>query len=220
MTLTNTSAKPVAEVMLVYILDDNQDFRESTAFLLDAMGYEVESFSNHTELLEAMSSVSKSQPACLLLDIRMPEISGLDVHDLMIRKDIDLPVIYMTAHGDVPLAVAAMEKGALTFLEKPLKNQALQFALDKAMSDEIQSLRTSPEERRAMAGHRQNIALLTPRERQVADCVVNEMSNKLVARELDISIKTVELHRSRVMQKLQAKNAAQLVRIMLSCESY
>lgn len=204
----------------VFIIDDNDEFRESTAFLLDAMGYEVSHYRAHEQALDAMSSVPKDQPACLMLDIRMPQISGLDVHDLMNDGCIDLPVIYMTAHGDVPLAVAAMKKGALTFLEKPLNDDDLQGALSQAMSADVQALRSSPEEREAIARNKRNIALLTPRERQVADCIVNELSNKLIARELDISVKTVELHRSRAMQKLQAKNAAHLVRIMMSCVRY
>lgn len=203
----------------VFILDDNTEFRESTAFLLEAMGYRVDHFGEYETALEAMTQVEKEQPACLLLDIRMPEISGLDVHDLMKDREIDLPVIYMTAHGDVPLAVNAMSKGALTFLEKPLEDDSLQHALAQAMSDEIQSQRSSAEERAAIHAHRQRLETLTPREREVVMGIVNNLSNKLIARELDISVKTVELHRSRVMHKLQAKNAAHVVRIYLACET-
>ncbi|MBX2880186.1 MAG: response regulator [Granulosicoccus sp.] len=204
---------------LVIILDDNAEFLESTAFLLEAMGYEVKHFIDCNEALADMADVPKEHPACLLLDIRMPEMSGLDVHDLMHERMIDLPVIYMTAHGDVPLAVSAMRKGALTFLEKPLEEDDLQKALKQAFSDEVQSSRTSAEELEEKKEIRQRLESLTPREAQVTRCIVNELSNKQTARELHISVKTVELHRSRAMQKLQAKNAAHLVRLVLSCES-
>jgi two-component system response regulator FixJ len=203
----------------VFILDDNTEFRESTAFLLEAMGYDVDHFGEYDSALDAMTQVEKEQPACLLLDIRMPEISGLDVHDLMKDREIDLPVIYMTAHGDVPLAVNAMKKGALTFLEKPLEDDSLQNALEQAMSDKVQSQRSSAEERAEINAYRQRLETLTPRESEVVTGIVNNLSNKLIARELDISVKTVELHRSRVMHKLQAKNAAHVVRIYLACET-
>lgn len=202
----------------VFILDDNSDFRESTAFLLEAMGYEVNHFGVHDEALSAMTEVPKEQAACLLLDIRMPEISGLDVHDLMKQRNIDIPVIYMTAHGDVPLAVTAMKKGALTFLEKPLEDDALQTALDQALSSKVQARRSSAEEREALANAREKLTSLTPRELDVTRCIVNELSNKQAAIELEITVKTVELHRSRAMHKLGAKNAAQLVHFVLFCD--
>ena len=203
----------------VFILDDNEEFRQSTAFLLEAMGYQVRHYEEHEQVLDDMAKVDKDKIACLLLDIRMPKISGLDVHDLINERKIDLPIIYMTAHGDVPLAVTAMKKGALTFLEKPLQDEALQHALAQACSDEVQDARTSFAEREALEETRRAVENLTQRERQVADCIVNEMSNQKIAHELDISVKTVEVHRSRVMSKLSAKNAAHLVGIMYSNES-
>lgn len=203
----------------VFILDDNVDFRESTAFLLEAMGYEVSHYGAYDELLAVMSEVPKEQAACLLLDIRMPEVSGLDVHDMMQQRDIDLPVIYMTAHGDVPLAVTAMRKGALTFLEKPLEDDALQAALDQALSAKQQSTRSSAEEREALAQTREKMKLLTRREHEVARCIVNGMSNKMIADELNIGVKTVEMHRARAKRKLGAKNAASLVHLMTSYET-
>ncbi len=203
----------------VYILDDNAEFRESTAFLLEAMGYAVNHFGEYNSALAAMTLVAKEQPACLLLDIRMPEKSGLDVHDLMHELDIDLPVIYMTAHGDVPLAVSAMRKGALTFLEKPLEDDALQVALEQALSERVQSRRSSVEERALIVENRERLASLTTRERQVADGIVNELSNKQIALEMDICVKTVEVHRSRVMKKMEARNPAQLVRSVMACRA-
>ncbi|MFK7994279.1 MAG: response regulator transcription factor [Granulosicoccus sp.] len=204
---------------LVFILDDNDEFRESTAFLLDAMGYQVEHFGVYEKLFAAIDVLPEEQPVCLLLDIRMPQLSGLDVHDLMHEQYIDIPVIYMTAHGDVPLAVSAMRKGALTFLEKPLDDDELQGALNQALSAEVQGRRCTVAERAAVDETRKMMETLTPRELDVTRCIVNELSNKEIAAELNISIKTVELHRSRAMQKLQAKNAAQLIRRVLACES-
>ena len=203
----------------VFILDDNAGFRASTAWLLEAIGYGVLHYGEHEEALSSMQSVAKDQPACLLLDIRMPGMSGLDVHDLMNEQGIDLPVIYMTAHGDVPLAVTAMKKGALTFLEKPLDDEALQAALDQALSSTVQAQRRSIEEREEMQAMEQRLALLTPRESQVVDSIVGDRLNKQIASDLNISVKTVELHRSRALRKLNVKNAAQLVRVMLEMRS-
>ena len=203
---------------LIFILDDNEEFRESTAFLLEMMGYRVRNYEQHEDLLRDMAVVDKDEKACLLLDIRMPLVSGLDVHDFMNDRSIDIPVIYMTAHGDVPLAVSAMKKGALTFLEKPLEDAALNNALQQAFSDEVQGARKSFEEREKIEKNKLAVEDLTERERQVADCILNEMSNQAIADELKISIKTVEVHRSRVMKKLSAKNAAHLVSILFSSE--
>lgn len=203
----------------IFILDDNEEFRQSTAFLLEMMGYQVRHYEQHEQVLSEMAVVDKNNAACLLLDIRMPLVSGLDVHDLMNERKIDLPVIYMTAHGDVPLAVTAMKKGALTFLEKPLQDDALNHALEQAFSNEVQSARTSFEERKTLEENKQAFKNLTLRERQVANYIVNEMSNQKIADELHISVKTVEVHRSRLMKKLSAKNAVHLVGIMYSSES-
>ena len=203
----------------IFILDDNEEFRQSTAFLLEVMDYQVHSYEHHEQALTDMAAVDKEEAACLLLDIRMPLVSGLDVHDLMNERNIDLPVIYMTGHGDVPLAVAAMKKGALTFLEKPLQEEALSNALQQAFSDEVQNARTSFAERESLETAKRAVDDLTRRERQVADCIVNEMSNRKIATELEISIKTVEVHRAKLMRKLSAKNTAHLVGIMYSCES-
>lgn len=202
---------------IVFVLDDNAVFRKSTAFLLEAMGYSVEHYDAYEKAISAMYKVPKEQAACLLLDIRMPDVSGLDVHDLMNERGIDIPVIYMTGHGDVPLAVTAMRKGALTFLEKPLDDDLLQSALGQALSLEVQSARISAIQRDEVVAFRALLDTLTLRERDVVTCVVNELSNKEAAEELEISVKTVELHRSRAMRKLQAKNAAHLGRLVRAC---
>jgi len=119
------SAQMSAQKKLVFVVDDNEEFRESTAWMLEGAGYETDCFGDAGEALNSFTAVSKDTPCCVLLDVRMPGMSGLDVHDAMHEKSIDLPVVYMTGHGDVPLAVEAMKKGAITFLEKPLHDDTL-----------------------------------------------------------------------------------------------
>jgi len=201
----------------IFILDDNAEFRESTAWLLEGMGFDVFHFGEYDTALNNLSKISVDTPACLLLDIRMPLKSGLDVHDEMIDRGIDIPVIYMTAHGDVPLAVKAMRKGAETFLEKPLDDEALESALEHALSEQVQGKRVSIEDRRELQDACERLQTLTPRERQVADGIVNERVNKEIANDLDIAVKTVELHRSRAIQKMGARNSAHLIRLMMAC---
>ncbi len=203
----------------VYILDDNDDFRQSTAWLLTGMSYNVIQFSDPQLAIEALLGVKKTQLCCLLLDIRMPVMSGLDFHDLLNAKGIDLPVIYMTAHGDVPLAVAAMNKGALTFLEKPLDSDLLDETLQRALSAEVQRRRSTRVAHEEVIKIQHRMDTLTPRELQIVQGVVSDHSNKQIAECFCISIKTVELHRSRAMGKLKAKNAAHLVRMVMSCDA-
>ncbi|MEE9320666.1 MAG: response regulator [Granulosicoccus sp.] len=204
---------------MVFILDDNDEFRESTAWVLEGMDYAVEHYSDPLQLIETLGKIRKFQLGCLLLDIRMPIMSGLDVHDLLNDKGIDIPVIYMTAHGDVPLAVSAMSKGALTFLEKPLDDKLLDKTLKQAFSAGVQRRRSTRVAKEEIQKTKQRLETLTPRELQVVQGVVSDRSNKQIADDFHISIKTVELHRSRVMNKLSAKNAAHLVRMVMSCDA-
>jgi len=165
-----------------------------------------------------MSGTSMSKTVFVLLDIRMPVMSGLDVHDVLNEKGIALPVIYMTAHGDVPIAVAAMSKGALTFLEKPLDDAALTRALDAAFSETVQLRRRVRANHDEFVNTRKRLSTLTKRESQIVQGILADLSNQELAAEFNISIKTVELYRSKVMTKLEAKNAAHLVRMVMACE--
>ena len=199
----------------VYIVDDNQDFLDSTSWMLEGAGYQVEPYSDPKHLLKQLASGETYNPACMLMDVRMPEISGLDLHDRLANSGIDLPVIYMTGHGDISLAVEAMKKGAVTFLEKPLDDAALESALDAAFiraDEQLTEHANSVNENNFKA----RFATLTPREKSVMDGVVGGKPNKIIAYDLNISIKTVELHRSRVMAKMQAKNTADLVKMVLT----
>jgi two-component system, LuxR family, response regulator FixJ len=214
----------------VLMLDDEPNFLESAAWWIESLGYSVQIFQNPKEFLAEVARLVKDNiRCCLIVDVRMPSVSGLQVHDLLKSKNIELPLIYMTGHGDVPLAVEAMQKGALTFLEKPFKESALEQALQKAFS----SLDTAPiievtkspiEESKPQpsAGQQefgQRIESLTPREREVLQLVVDGIQNKIIADRLGISIKTVELHRARVMSKMNAKSISQLMRIVVSGEA-
>lgn len=201
----------------VYIVDDNQEFLESAVWLLEGEGYQVESFSEPQHLLTTLSTTEQSDmhSSCMLMDVRMPEMSGLDLHDRLNDSNVNVPIVYMTGHGDISLAVEAMKKGAVTFLEKPLDHDKLEQALDLAF-EKAKRMSTQSADSETNNELQERLALLTPRERDVADGVVAGKLNKIIAYDLGISIKTVELHRSRVMAKMQARNAAGLVKMIIS----
>lgn len=202
----------------VHILDDNADFRTSTGFLVEAMDYSVHEHATPEEALPILLDSGRAQPSCLLLDIRMPGMSGLDLHDVLADKGSDIPIIYMTGHGDVPLAVSAMSKGALTFLQKPLDTDVLSEVLETALSESVQRLRGARADKEQIAQTRECLKTLTKRESQILDGLVSDMTNNEMAETFNIAIKTVELYRSRVMKKIGARNAAQLVRLVMSCD--
>jgi two-component system response regulator FixJ len=224
----------------VYIVDDNIDFLQSTEWWLQGAGFEVESFVNPHDALLALGTPRDG--ACLLLDVRMPQMSGLEVHDTLRRRGVNLPVIYMTGHGDVPLAVEAMRKGAVTFIEKPFGDEALEAALALAFTPppplaaapftpttsgtgQAHAARTGTdaadtgedsELSASQAEFAQRLAKLTPREEEVIGWVVKGKLNKVIADILGISIKTVELHRKNAMLKLQARSVIELTRLMVT----
>ena len=212
----------------VCLVDDNPEFRESAAWWLEGLGYEVTPFDSPTACLRALDvDAELGRRACLLLDVRMPEMSGLQLLDALRERGVSRPVIFMTGHGDVPLAVEAMRKGALTFLEKPFREEALEEALrqafdSKAPATQAVSAPPAPEpgalvdQAPADPEYEARLAHLTPREVQVMELVVEGHPNKVIAYRLDISPKTVELHRSRVMAKMKARSLTQLVRMAIS----
>lgn len=202
----------------VHIVDDNAEFRESARFWLLGAGYEVQVWADPREALQALSHRDRGVPACVLLDVRMPHLSGLDVHDALRRDDRTLPVIYMSGHADVPLAVQAMQKGAISFLEKPFDDAALEAALDSAFAEHDESpgptAATNHDPSSEEFARRE--ALLTPREREVLGFVVQGVYNKVIADRIGLSIKTVELYRARGLAKMQARSVAELTRLMVS----
>ncbi|MBJ6985158.1 response regulator [Luteimonas sp. MC1750] len=193
----------------VYLVDDNDGFRDSTAWLLETSGFEVESFASGAAFLAAYAGHRHGDASeCLVSDIRMPEMSGLQLQDELGRRGIQLPIVFVTAHGDVPLAVEAMRKGASNFLEKPFSEQALVDALRTALAHS---------RNRGAGGGMANelLAKLSPRERQVLDLVVASKPNKIIADILGISIKTVELHRANMMSKLGVRSLPELMKVAL-----
>ena len=210
----------------IYIVDDNPEFLESTQFWLSGAGFEVKTWGDPLEAIEALAQRDRSEPACLMLDVRMPQLSGLDVHDALIERNAQLPVIYMSGHADVPLAVQAMQKGAVTLLEKPFDEEMLEAALVSAFSAENGSLPSTaparavearkPEDAEACTRYRHREASLTPREREVLSYVIQGIYNKNIADKIGLSIKTVELYRARGMAKMQARSVAELTRIMVT----
>lgn len=193
----------------VYLVDDNDGFRDSTAWLLETSGFEVESFASGPAFLEAYAGHRHGDASeCLVSDIRMPDMSGLQLQDELGRRGIQLPIVFVTAHGDVPLAVEAMRKGASNFLEKPFSEQALVDALRTALAHS---------RNRGAGGGMANelLAKLSPRERQVLDLVVASKPNKIIADILGISIKTVELHRANMMSKLGVRSLPELMKVAL-----
>jgi two-component system response regulator FixJ len=214
----------------VYIVDDNPEFRESTRFWLAACGFEVQAWGDPREAVEALARRDRSERCCLMLDVRMPELSGLDLHDRLAARDALLPVIYMSGHADVPLAVQAMRKGAVTLLEKPFDDETLEAALDAAFASIGDVARAvaaataqeavphagdeAPDD--AQRRFRSREASLTPREREVLGHVVQGTYNKNIADRIGLSIKTVELYRARGMAKMKARSVAELTRMMVS----
>lgn len=215
----------------LFIVDDNAEFRESAGWWLGGAGYRVHAFDTPEVALKALrlwhvDQVSRVAPAaaepelaCLLLDVRMPQMSGLDLHDALNAEGIMLPVIYMTGHGDVPLAVQAMQRGAVTFLEKPFQEAALESALAQAFERARQQHQRALDQARDEAGvqaYRQRYGSLSQREREVLQGVMAGKINKSIARELGVSVKTVDLHRAHLMDKMQARSVVELVRMVTS----
>ena len=190
----------------VCLVDDHGEFRESAAWWLESLGYAVSTYDDPRTFLDAGDPPVGS---CLVFDVRMPGMSGLELLDALRERGCDRPVIFMSGHGDVPLAVEAMSKGAVTFLEKPFREAALEAALRKAFASMPQA---SPEQ----DDFQQRVSTLTERERQVMDLVVGGDVNKVIAYKLGISPKTVELHRSRIMTKMGATNVSHLVRMAVA----
>jgi two-component system response regulator FixJ len=202
--------------MKLYIVDDDEPVRRALSLLARSEGLEAEAFDGGAAFLAAIDGVDpEALSGCLLLDICMPDTSGLEVQREILRRGLQLPVIVITGHGDVPTAVQAMKGGALDFVEKPLDVDDLLVRIRSCLSGE--SARRQTEQGRQLA--RKRVALLTPREREVMQGIVAGLRNKEIARELSISFRTVELHRAKVMEKLDARSPSDVVRIaMLSDE--
>jgi FixJ family two-component response regulator len=192
--------------IVVFVVDDDPSVRKSLTRLIAAAGYVVEGFGSAREFL---ARAPVSGPCCLVLDIRMPGISGLDLQKTLAQAVHRIPVVFITGHGDVPMSVNAMKAGAVDFLTKPFDAEELLDAIQRAVDRDTRDLG-----REARAGSiRARVMTLTPRERQVFALVVTGMLNKQIAAELGIVEKTVKVHRARVMDKMRAGSLAELVRL-------
>lgn len=192
----------------VFVIDDDQAVRDSLGLLLRSMGQKARLFDSAQAFLD---DYDPGMAGCIVLDIRMPGMSGLELQQKLRGMHCTVPVIFVTGHGDVPMAVEAMHHGAFDFIQKPFRDQELLDRINQALSWDHEH-RSDEDYRR---GVQERLQSLTPREREVMDCVVRGLANKVIAMDLNLSQRTVEIHRARVMEKMSARSLADLVRMSL-----
>ena len=190
----------------VFLVDDDTAVRQGLRFMLRAAGYSVEAFPSARSFLE---DYDPRRGGCLLLDVQMPQITGLELQQRLNVRGWRIPVIFITGHGTVPLAISAMKAGAFDFIEKPLREDALLESIERALHWNDRAY----EERLERATLQARVASLTPREREVFELVARGEPNKVIARHLGISFRTVELHRAHIIEKLQARSLSDLIRM-------
>ena len=193
----------------VYVVDDDEAMRDSMSWLLEGEGYKVACFESGASFLSSRRSQMRG---CLVLDVRMPDMSGLELQEKLDALGSTLPIIFVTGHGDVPMAVSALQRGACDFIEKPFHNEDLLARIRRALDLDHESAGRRARDG-AIAGR---LEQLTQREREVMQLVVAGKLNKQIADSLDISMKTVEAHRARVMEKMGVRTLAELVKAVLS----
>ena len=192
----------------VFIVDDDQAVARSLRWLIESVQLKVETFASAQAFLDGYAT---TKPGCLVLDVRMPGMSGIELQERLTVQRIRVPIIFITGHGDVQMAVRAVQAGAFDFIEKPFNDQDLLDRIQRAISfDSEQRARDSLRARLSAL-----LASLTPREREVLNLVVEGMSNKAVANTLGLSAKTVEVHRAKVMEKMHARSVADLVKMAM-----
>ena len=196
----------------VYIVDDDEAVRSSVRFLTRSVGLQAQAFVSAQEFLGAYDP---RQPGCLLLDVRMPGMSGLDLQQELNRRGATIPVVFITGHGAVPMAVEAMQQGAFDFLQKPFRDQDLLDRVQRALARDTESRSRLAARAEILA----RLATLTPRETEVMRLVTRGKANKVVGADLGVSQRTVEIHRAHVMEKMRASSLAELVRMVLDSEA-
>jgi FixJ family two-component response regulator len=203
---------PVKErAPIVFIVDDDEAVRNSLRLLLKSVGLAASALPSAREFLDNYKPV---QPGCLVLDVRMPGMSGLELQQLLNLQGAVIPVIFITGHGDIPMAVEAMQAGAFDFLQKPFRDQQLIDCIQRALEKDRASRAGLDERSRIEA----RLGSLTPREREVLTLVTSGKPNKVMAADLGLSQRTVEIHRARVMEKMGAASLAQLVRMVMDLD--
>jgi len=194
----------------VFVVDDDEAMRDALSQLLEAAGLQVETYAGGAEFLAAYG---ENRPGCLLLDMAMPGMTGLEVQAELNSHGFAIPILFLTGHGDIPMAVRAVQAGAVDFLEKPVKGAVLRERVQRALKLD--------EEWRELRHHadavNQRHARLSPREREIMALAVTGLTSKEIARQLSISPRTVEVHRTHVMHKMDAANLAELIRLAASC---
>lgn len=198
----STDPRPTA-----YVVDDDEAIRTLWRWLMESQAIAVETFATASEFIEAY----RHGPGCLVLDLRLPGMSGLELQEYLKQRGIEIPVVFVSAHGDVPTAVNALKSGAVDFIQKPFSYREVLSVIAKAFERDCELRRKRAV--RALVAER--LAALTERERDVMTRVIEGKPNKLIAAELDISVKTVEVHRAKVMEKTGAASLAELVQFML-----
>lgn len=210
MNLMNASNPNPTEV--VYVVDDDEAVRDSLTWLLESNGYLVRCHASAERFLQSLQSTDKSTISCVILDVRMPGMSGLELQERLISENLPMPISFITGHGDVSMAVTTMKKGAVDFIEKPFKENEL-CALVEKMLTKARTDFSQASQRKTTQGL---LGKLTGRERQVLERIVAGRLNKQIADDLGISIKTVEAHRANIMEKLNVNTVADLLRLALS----
>ena len=206
---TDTRRDPPRPARLVYVVDDDEAVLDSLRWLLEANRYQVSTFARAEDFLAVYEP---HRTACLILDVRMPGMSGLELQEQLVARGANLPILFITGHGDVPMAVATMKKGAVDFIEKPFNEADLRASVERMLA----SAESEAETRRRDNERAVLLARLTAREQQVLECIVAGRLNKQIADDLGISIKTVEAHRANIMDKLNAGTVADLLRLALT----
>ncbi len=197
------------EEALVYIVDDDQAMTESLSWMIESVGFKTKTFSNAKTFLE---NYDATQSGCLILDVRMPEISGPELQDKLNAKCVNIPIIFISGHGDIPLAVRVMKAGAIDFLTKPFNDQTLLESINKAIHIDREKRATLFENKEIL----ERAAQLSPREKEIMCHIVSGKLNKVISADLDISLKTVEAHRANIMKKMQVKSLPKLVATVIN----
>ena len=196
----------------VHIVDDDIAILDSLSMLLETIGIDNKTYSNAQAFLEHYQSEDlKHSLGCIVLDIRMPLMSGIECQHQLQTLNNELPIIFITGHGDVPMAVEAMKNGAMEFIQKPFREQELLDAIQRA----IQLNTERHDQQESLESINTRIASLTPREKEVLECIVSGKANKVIAIDLSLSQRTVEIHRANVMDKMEAKSLAELVKMVV-----